>query len=148
MIFLKVFWMNNNYIEFPLLNWKNIFLNEYFGFFFNWIISRPDSMKKWILKKDRPPLISRDAREKKDFSILVSKFLFFFWNSTLPFNLVPAALINVPIFHKLHFLNFDASNLSELWLSTLQNYFLSDSNNRSLQKLRVFYISTTNFSWG
>ena len=36
MIFLKFFWMNNA-IEFSALNWMNIFLNEYFGFCFEWI---------------------------------------------------------------------------------------------------------------
>ena len=34
----------------------NTFFNEYSGFFFNWIMFRPDSMKKWIFKTDRPGL--------------------------------------------------------------------------------------------
>ena len=63
-------WMNNS-IEYCGLYWMNIFLNEYFGFCFewiffwmnildfvltwilNWIIFRPDSMKKWIFKSYR-----------------------------------------------------------------------------------------------
>ena len=53
-------WMNNS-IEYSGLYWMNIFLNEYSGFCFelnilNWIIFRPDWMKKWIYKTDRPPL--------------------------------------------------------------------------------------------
>ena len=59
LIILKVFWINN-YIEFPLLNWMNIFwmniLDFVLNWILNWIIFRPDSMKKWTFKKDRPPL--------------------------------------------------------------------------------------------
>ena len=55
LIILKVFWINNH-IEFPLLNWMNIFWMNILDFVLNWIIFRPDSMKKWTFKKDRPPL--------------------------------------------------------------------------------------------
>ena len=59
LIILKVFWINNH-IEFPLLNWMNIFwmniLDFVLNWILNWIIFRPDSMKKWIFKKDCPPL--------------------------------------------------------------------------------------------
>ena len=49
-IFLKFFWMNSS-IEYSVLYWMNIL-----DFVLNWIIFRPDSMKKWIFKTDRPPL--------------------------------------------------------------------------------------------
>ena len=50
----------NNSIELSLLNWRNIFWMNILDFVLNWILNlmifRPDSMKKWIFKKDRPPL--------------------------------------------------------------------------------------------
>ena len=49
-IFLKFFWMNNS-IEYSILYWMNIL-----DFVLNWIIFRPDSMKKWFFKTDRPGL--------------------------------------------------------------------------------------------
>jgi len=55
--FPHFFWMNNS-IEYSGLYWMNIFFNEYFGFCFelNWIIFRPDSIKKWIFKTYRTGL--------------------------------------------------------------------------------------------
>ena len=77
--FPHFFWMNNS-IEYSGLYWMNIFLNEYFGFCFewiffwmnildfvlnwilNWIIFRPNSMKKWIFKTYRTGLAAGGGR--------------------------------------------------------------------------------------
>ena len=51
--FLIIFliFLMNNFIEYSGLYWMNIL-----DFVLNWIIFRPNSMKKWIFKTDRPGL--------------------------------------------------------------------------------------------
>ena len=43
------------WIFLPILNWMIIFYINILDFVLHWIIFRPDSMKIWIFKKDRPP---------------------------------------------------------------------------------------------
>ena len=55
----------NNPIEYSALYWMNIFWMNIRDFvlnwIFNWIIFRPDSMKKWIFKTDRPLLTETET---------------------------------------------------------------------------------------
>ena len=57
-------WMNNS-IEYSGLYW--FFWMNLLDFVLNWIIFRPNSKKKWIFKKDRPPLM--DIRMEPLFSL-------------------------------------------------------------------------------
>ena len=54
--FPQKFWMNNS-IEYFGLYWMNIFWMNISDFVLNWIIFRPDSLKKWIFKTDCPGLL-------------------------------------------------------------------------------------------
>ena len=58
-IFLKFFWMNNSF-KYSVLYWLNIFwinISDFvLNWILNWIIFRPDSMKKWIFKTYRTGL--------------------------------------------------------------------------------------------
>ena len=54
-IFPHFLWMNN-FIEYSRFCWMNIFWMNILDFVLNWIIFRPDSMKKWIFRTYRPGL--------------------------------------------------------------------------------------------
>ena len=72
------FFFLSNSIEYSELYWMNI-PDFVLNWILNWIIFRPDSMKKWIFKTYRPGLkVAHDTFVVKDFTFIIKIPLFYF----------------------------------------------------------------------
>ena len=127
----------NNSIEYSGLYWKNNFVNEYSGFCFNWILNwiifRPDSMKKWIFKTDRPGLL---PCPKENICCCGEFFPFYIGSRSDNFVCIKVELAKVLI----------RKILQKIWWRIDPNSLMSSSSNQcmklfslNLQILKLFF---------